>query len=278
MPLTSEQKEILRLLLANRTPQSYLAGGAALNRKENSPRYSRDLDIFHETQAEVAYAADKDREILERTGYKFEWLLQQPGFFRAIVAAPATGAQLKMEWAVESSFRFFPLIKDKELGYRLHNADLATNKILALAGRQTARDFIDALYLDQTYLSLGALAWAASGKDPGLTPELILNEAKRESRYSQQALEQALADMDLVLPVDVQRTKQSWLQACSEAERLFEMLPLDQVGCLYLGQQGKPKTPTAETLSRLKPHFGTLRGTLPRIIQYEKEELPPPRI
>ena len=81
MPLTSEQKEILRLLLANRTPQSYLAGGAALNRKENSPRYSRDLDIFHETQAEVAYAADKDREILERTGYKFEWLLQQPGFF-----------------------------------------------------------------------------------------------------------------------------------------------------------------------------------------------------
>jgi hypothetical protein len=110
------------------------------------------------------------------------------GFFRAVITSTATATNLKIEWAVESSFRFFPLIKDEKLGYRLHNADLATNKILALAGRQTARDFLDSLYLHQTYLSLGALAWVASGKDPGFTPELIINEAKRESRYSQLSL------------------------------------------------------------------------------------------
>jgi hypothetical protein len=224
MPLTNTQKQILKLLIENRSPQSYLAGGSVINRKDDSPRFSRDLDIFHETQTEVASAASRDKETLERAGYRIEWLLQQPGFFRAVITSTATATNLKIEWAVESSFRFFPLIKDEKLGYRLHNADLATNKILALAGRQTARDFLDSLYLHQTYLSLGALAWVASGKDPGFTPELIINEAKRESRYSQSALERAKADADLTIPIDVQQTKQSWLKACREAEKLFEIL------------------------------------------------------
>lgn len=265
MPLTAEQKQILSLLLRNRTPQSYLAGGSIINRKENSPRFSRDLDIFHETQAEVADAANKDKQILEASGCQVQWVLQQPGFFRAVIVS-ATGNRHKIEWAVESSFRFFPLVKDAELGYALHDSDLATNKVLALAGRQTARDFIDCLYLHQTYLSLGALAWAASGKDPGLTPELIINEAKRESRYNQAALEEAMAETDLALPIDVQQTKQSWLKACAEAEQLFEVLPVGQVGCLYVDGQMHPRTPTRESLHKLSPHFGTLRGTLPRIV------------
>jgi len=250
----------------NRTPESYVAGGSVINRKNSSPRFSRDFDIFHETQAEVAYAANKDKEVLERSGYQVEWILQQPGFFRATIISGSRSQQHKIEWAVESSFRFFPLVNEDEFGYRLHDADLATNKILALVGRQTARDFLDAVYLDQTYLSLGAVAWAASGKDPGLTPEFIINEAKRESRYTQAALEEATEELDLVVPVDIQRTKQSWLRACHEADELFKILPVEQLGCLYLDALMRPRTPTRDSLAKLTPHFGTLRGTFPRIV------------
>lgn len=83
--------------------------------------------------------------------------------------------QLKMEWAYDSAFRFFPVQTDDLCGYRLHDADAATNKVLALAGRSEIRDFVDVLHLHDTYLSLGALVWAASGKDPGFTPEFLLD-------------------------------------------------------------------------------------------------------
>jgi hypothetical protein len=45
----------------------------------------------------------------------------------------------------------------------LHPFDHATNKILALAGRREARDWIDAIQCHETLQPLGYLAWAASG-------------------------------------------------------------------------------------------------------------------
>ena len=79
----------------------------------------------------------------------------------------------------DSAYRFFLVQRDVEFGWRLHLADLSTNKVLALAGRWEARDFVDTLYLDDSFASLGLLAWAAAGKDPGLTPALILEQANR---------------------------------------------------------------------------------------------------
>ena len=85
------------------------------------------------------------------------------------------GHPLKIEWAQNSAFRFFPRQKDDLCGYRLHDADAATNKLLALAGRSEVRDFVDILHLDAHYLSLGALAWAACGKDAGYPPDFLLD-------------------------------------------------------------------------------------------------------
>jgi len=45
MPLTEYQAELARLLAVNRTPDSYLAGGAALLIEPSSERYSNDLDF-----------------------------------------------------------------------------------------------------------------------------------------------------------------------------------------------------------------------------------------
>jgi len=73
------------------------------------------------------------------------------------------------------------------MGFVLHPADLATNKVLALAGRFEARDFVDVNYLHHEGMPLGLIAWAACGKDPGLTPTLILDQCRRFSRLTQLA-------------------------------------------------------------------------------------------
>ena len=60
MALTELQRTICRILAENRIAQgeSYVAGGAALNFLTSAQRISRDIDLFHDTQAalEAAWA------------------------------------------------------------------------------------------------------------------------------------------------------------------------------------------------------------------------------
>lgn len=60
MPLTEFQKEVLALLAANRSEESHFAGGIVLNAPDDSPRFSRDFDIFHDVAKEVTRASDRD--------------------------------------------------------------------------------------------------------------------------------------------------------------------------------------------------------------------------
>jgi hypothetical protein len=48
MPLTPFQKEVLGVLVGNRSEASHFAGGLVLNAPEDSARYSHDFDVFHE--------------------------------------------------------------------------------------------------------------------------------------------------------------------------------------------------------------------------------------
>jgi hypothetical protein len=50
VPLTPFQTTIAQALAKNRTPDSYLAGGAALHFEPNSIRFSNDLDYFNDTE------------------------------------------------------------------------------------------------------------------------------------------------------------------------------------------------------------------------------------
>src|SRR3954462_7614030 len=47
VPLTPVQRRVLAVIAAGRSPESYLAGGAVVNR--DRPRLSDDLDIFHKS-------------------------------------------------------------------------------------------------------------------------------------------------------------------------------------------------------------------------------------
>ena len=80
MPLTKFQSETLRLLAARRSPESFLAGDTLLNAGLDSPRYSKDLDIFHDVETSVVTSAETDAVTLREAGYGVEWLLRQPLF------------------------------------------------------------------------------------------------------------------------------------------------------------------------------------------------------
>lgn len=55
MPLTDLQSRLLRLLAAHRSPDSYVAGAAVLNR--DGPRFSGDIDNFEGNNESLAIIA-----------------------------------------------------------------------------------------------------------------------------------------------------------------------------------------------------------------------------
>jgi nucleotidyltransferase AbiEii toxin of type IV toxin-antitoxin system len=260
MPLTAFQKEVLGLLASHRNPESHVAGGTVLNRTPDSPRYSVDIDIFHDIADSVLNSAEVDVALLRAHGLTADWLIRQTFLQRAQISS---GDQhLKLDWCYDSAFRFFPVQPDPELGYCLHRADLATNKMLALAGRSEVRDLLDILYLHQSYLSIGAVCWAASAKDQGFTPWSLLDHASRNMKYRQEDLERE----HLTQPVRLTELKESWLKASGQAEEWFGRLPAADVGCLYLNDDGTPFTPNPADphFAKLRRHFGTVRGAWPK--------------
>jgi hypothetical protein len=260
MPLTAFQKEVAHILAAHRNPESHVAGGAVINRAETSLRFSEDIDIFHDIAESVAASAETDAKVLRAAGCTVEWALRQEGFFRAVVSRGEDGVRL--DWANDSAFRFFPVQPDDLFGYSLHAADLAVNKVLALAGRTEIRDFLDLLFFDKTYLRLGALIWAGCGKDPGFTPPLLLDLTNRHSRFQ----EGDLKGVNLAQSIDFRELKNQWLHTRQQAEDLVERLPETELGCLYLDETDKPVTPDPNHVDfpKLKRHYGSVRGAWPK--------------
>lgn len=263
MPLSDFQRRTLVLLAANRNPDSYIAGATPIHAQEDSPRYSTDIDIFHDTIEAVLASMDADRQTLLANGYRFEVLGQYRSFAEARIFLK--GDELRLEWAADSAWRFFPLVPDALFGYRLHPADSATNKVLAGASRREARDYVDLLHLDATFLPLGPLVWAASGKDPGMTPNFILEELVRHAHYR----EEDFARLLLARPIDLHAAKREWLRAIEVSRQLIDQLPAAEVGCLYLDPRGEPVSPEpsdAERFQRLIRHTPTLGGAWPRVV------------
>lgn len=265
MPISDIQAEVLRTIAANRSPESYLAGATVLHRAEDTPRYSQALDFFHDVEDSIARSAEQDAATLEEAGYALDWLLRNPTFYRAVLVAGEQ--QLKIEWAQDSAFRFFPVQQDERCGYRLHDADAAVNKILALAGRDEVRDFVDVVYLHEHYLTLGTMAWAACGKDPGFTPEFLLDHAGRHTAYTQADIDR----LSLRQPLSLGALKQKWLAALENARKLVGSLPPEEVGCLYLGTEGLPVTPdpASEGFATLTRHWGKMHGAWPTVSPYK---------
>ena len=68
MPVTPFQAEVLRALSPNRPPESFVAGGIALNTHE-PVRWSADVDVFHDAEDAVIRSSAADIATLEAAGY-----------------------------------------------------------------------------------------------------------------------------------------------------------------------------------------------------------------
>lgn len=268
MVLSLFQLDVCRLLASRRKPedlpQSYLAGGATLNALLNTPRLSRDVDLFHDTLDALEATWKVDRAALLSAGYDVKTLRERPGFVEALIARG--GQSVLLQWVRDSAFRFFPLLPHPDLGLTLHPFDLATNKILALVGRIEARDWVDALECHRHVSPLGLLAWAACGKDEGWNPQLILEEAARNGRASPlewQQLEWQGAAPD---PIEF---KTQWRKALASAPEIIEILPLETLGLAVLDAAGAPFRGDVAALQaalerdELRFHAGYVGGAWP---------------
>jgi hypothetical protein len=254
VPLSKLQSDILRLLAAHRDPESYVAGSAWLTR--DGSRFSADIDIFHDREERVARAGQEDVAVLEATGLTAEWRRREPAFYQAVVSRD--GESTRLEWVVDSDFRFFPTQVDEVFGYVLHPVDLATNKAMAAAGRREPRDIVDLVAIHRDILPLGAVIWAAVEKALGFTPEGLINEIRRLAHYT--ASDFARVDSDP--PVDPVAIMKQLKSALDDAESFVTRMPTDKIGLLFL-KDGKPVQPDPVHLDDYVTHAGARRGHWP---------------
>jgi hypothetical protein len=231
-------------------------------------RLSRDIDLFHDTREAVEQSFDVDRSLLEACGFSIIVVRQRPAFIEAEVHR--VGDRVLLQWVQDSAFRFFPLVEHVDSGLTLHPFDLATNKVLALVGRVEVRDWVDTIYAHERLQPLGLLAWAAVAKDPGFSPNAILEHAARSARYS--AAEVATLAF-AGPPPDAGDLSRRWHAAVDQARELLPLLPAEHVGkCLLVENRGLLRgTPeeiaTAIATGGVVYRSGSIRGVLPELVE-----------
>jgi hypothetical protein len=268
MALTAYQVVVLRLLAERRRREgvSYVAGGAALNVLLRESRRSRDVDLFHDTTDALLRSWEADASELRAAGHSVEVLREVPSFVEAVVRRGADS--VLMQWVRDSAFRFFPVREDELLGLTLHEFDLATNKILAAAGRLEPRDWVDTLACHRSVQSLGYLVWAACGKDPGVNPDMLFDQLGR-LRYVQDEIEQL--DFEQAAP-SASSLSVEWKRALTDGKEIVAALPEEHLGECVLRADGRtlfggnPRACSdALREGAVRFHQGSIGGVWPRI-------------
>jgi hypothetical protein len=258
VPLSKIQIQVLRHLAAQRDPESYIAGASPLNR--NASRFSDDIDIFHDREDRVLVAATGDAELLEAAGYSVRWLRRFPTIQTAEVSRDES--RTRLEWVVDSDFRFFPTVPDEIFGYVLHPVDLAMNKVMAAAGRRAVRDLVDLMTIHETILPLGAVVWAVVEKSPGFTPEGLLAEIRRNSHYPAEDWKA----LETTIPLDPKLVMQKLRAIFDDTEGFVSRMPSEKAGLLFL-KDGQVVLPDPTRLEDYIAHAGKRRGQWPSSLE-----------
>lgn len=265
MPLTRFQKDIVGVLAAQRSEASHMAGGLVLNSTDDSARYSRDFDIFHDSVEDLVAASERDVRALETAGFEVckldhagEWA--KPASFRKARVVRGSD-KVDVDWAHDSAYRFFPIVPDEALGWRLHLFDMATNKALALGSRMETRDYVDIVELSRIY-PLEAIIWAACGKDAGFNPMSLFQMVMRFARIDPVDLDRIKARH-----LDPVALKQEWIAASDQAREEINALADEQpdtpIGVAFVGAKGEPGWIRHD--GSLRVHYPSLRGCWPTV-------------
>ena len=234
MALSKLQSDILRLLAQNRSDSSYLAGGLMLNK--DWQRRSDDIDIFHDTDEEVTESAKADLAVLDTAGFKTHRDFIVYGCVDATISRDSETTVI--QWFAETRLRFFPLVKDEQWGARLHQADLAVNKVLAAAGRSKARDIADLVAIGHDYCPLGPLVLAAAGKPPNFSPRRTTDEIRRHALSI--PAEEFAAVKGLPSEWSAAFIRDEVLRLIEAADRYVMTAPPEMTGRLAVDKEGVP--------------------------------------
>lgn len=267
MVLDDLQTRVMRLIAANRGPESVVAGGAVIQR--SGPRLSDDLDLFHTKETDVPLYARLDMETLRKAGLEATITRDYPGFIEAVIGSDGV-APTKLQWTVDSEWRFLRPVQDQAFGYRLQTPDLAVNKIVAAATRGEARDFVDVAFLDKHVMPLWAMVWAAPGKDDSFTPIGYLDQILRRSATKVHEIK----DLSAVEPLDGPGIRNRLVSNGDFARTMFEKLPPASVGHLFTLDgtpvlNPDPKVATSNGYGILPPGRGGAWPQIPEVISQQ---------
>jgi hypothetical protein len=157
-----------------------------------------------------------------------------------------------------AAFRFFPTQPDELFGYVPHPVDLATNKASAAADRGEPRDVVDLVTIHESILPLGAVVCAAVGRFPRLSPEEMLAEITRHSRFTAEEFRVLATERPIDVP-DLHRRIRSMIE---DAERFISQIPSDEVGFVFL-DGAKPLQPAIGDFGKYQRRPGTRGGVWP---------------
>lgn len=178
MPLTAFQRRVIEVLRPFRADHDHVAGGAVLNR--GWPRLSDDIDIFHDRRDRLPQSAELEITALRRNGFAVDVTLCNDLTVEAILRE--SGEETRVQWFsdAEPCRRFYPAIPDTEFGFRLHQSDIAVQKVWCASRRPDApRDAVDLVNIVRRYAPLGPLVWAAVALAEETTPLVLLREIRR---------------------------------------------------------------------------------------------------
>lgn len=146
----------------------YLTGGTALAYFYLKHRRSHDLDFFTATEEIVDSFSRRLETALRAAGMQIQ---RQRGLHSFVELLAQQGQEATIiHLAQDAAFRFEPTHPVPEFhGLQVDSlADIASNKLLALFGRATLRDFIDVYTLiTQRHVRQDELLEKARQKDPG---------------------------------------------------------------------------------------------------------------
>jgi len=167
--INSVQEEVLKNFGGVKdSDQFYLTGGTALAYFYLKHRQSNDLDFFTSVEEIIDPFSHQLEKHLIAQGFECKRQRAFHSFTELVVSLK--GKTTLIHLALDAAFRFEPTGEFQEFPHLKIDsfADLASNKILALFGRATLRDFIDVYFLAQKgHFSKRQLTEAAVRKDPG---------------------------------------------------------------------------------------------------------------
>ena len=193
-------------------------------------RLSGDSDIFVKDE-DVNALFESDRQLLAEAGFYVEKTRTFQGFVEALVASQDEyePGRTHLQWVAEGLNGFFPAIEDEEVGFRLHFADLAVNKLMACAGRKELRDFIDMWMIDAYSIPLWRIALAVPGKDNQWSPWSIIERVAANMIFSRAQFEE---DVDLLIPVEPRTILIGLRNSIDEARIKLDEIDISMAGKL----------------------------------------------